>query len=818
MVVDVADLFFGLLFVNKHNLYAIIPVIVIGLYYLKKSQKKLLVLSRIIVAVLIIIALASPYTITTHTISDPHPAITVINDQSSSMGLFNRSVADAVCDSIHERNPTSQIRSFSGDQSPIGDKILQYSRGNDHIVLVSDVNSNYGRELVDAVSVASRSNTTVYVVAQTPTRNDASVEIVGSKTVIIGNKNVFGIVVAQAGTHIEYELVVKVDDEVVYRSDIDQNERIKVLKIPHTFDTLGSHVVSAEIAPKGGGSDYRSANNVFKKAVYVVPKPEVLLITDVQSNLRDIVCDQYDARISTHLSELNGTKAVILDNRYLDSLPAGEIAMLRDFVGDGRGLVVAGGDRSYDRGGYLDSEFEKILPVKSYPSEYYGRNDVVIVMDVSYSMAKTNKMLVDGKSFLEYGKGIVISILDDKEFRDDHVGVVAFGGQAYMISSLVYLGHDPTRDALKDTIRTINPKGELTTPLEEGLNMAEEMLANSAGARDVIILTDGPTRDVDYNSLRVVATRMRDKNIRMHFIHIMESPSPGVLSNRFASLAIDVGQYYQTDYPYSININTDQPDAEPTPTPPPEDAGTYAVSVFDTNHFITRDLELSGTITGYNDVTPKLGAKRLVATGEGKPVVCAWRYGLGRVVSWSTDNGNEWSSSLYTENNSQLISSTINWAIGDPRPEVGMVIEADDIFFGESSSITIISDTMPSLNFGGSSLDISRIAENTYTTEIDLGEQGVYYLSDYGIAVNYPLEYRDVGMNPDAEKTIQSYGGRVYNESEVGMLLSDVRRKSVRTVCEPMDQKMPFILAALALFLLEVIGRRVREIMRSKDE
>jgi len=381
MVVDVIDLLFGLLFVDKQVLYAIIPVIVIGVYYLKKSQKKLLVLSRMIVAALIIIALASPYTITTQTISDPHPSITVINDQSSSMDLFNRSVADAVCDSIHERNPTSQIRSFSGDQSPIGDKIMQYARGNDHIVLVSDVNSNYGRELADAVSVVSRSNTTVYVVAQTPTRNDASVEIVGSKTVIIGNKNVFGIVVAQAGTQILYELVVKVDDEVVYQSEIEQNERIKVLKIPHTFDTLGSHVLSAEIAPKGGGSDYRSPNNIFKKAVYVVPKPKVLLITDVQSNLRDIVCDQYDVRISTHLSKLNGTKAVILDNRYLDSLPAGEIEMLREFVGDGRGLVVAGGDRSYDRGGYLDSEFEKILPVKSYPSEYYGRNDVVIVRD-----------------------------------------------------------------------------------------------------------------------------------------------------------------------------------------------------------------------------------------------------------------------------------------------------------------------------------------------------------------------------------------------------------------------------------------------------
>jgi hypothetical protein len=560
MVVDVTDI----LFVNKHILYAIIPVLLVGLYYLKKSRKKLLVLSRMIVAALIIIALASPYTITTHTISDPHPSITVINDQSSSMDLFNKSSADAVCDSIHERNPTSQIRSFSGDQSPIGDKILQYARGNDHIVLVSDVNSNYGRELADAVSVVSRSNTTVYVVAQTPTRNDASVEIVGSKTVIIGNKNVFGIVVAQAGTHLLYELVVKVDGEVIYQSEIDQSERIKVRKIPHTFDTLGSHVVSAEIAPKGGGGDYRAPNNIFHKAVYVVPKPEVLLITDVQSNLRDIVCfhkavyvvpkpevllitdvqsnlrdivcDQYDARISTHLSELGDTKAVILDNRYLESLPSGEIEMLRDFVSDGRGLVVAGGDRSYDRGGYLDSEFEKILPVKSYPSEYYGRNDVVIVMDVSDSML--SDIIADtGVTFLDYEKGLVITILGDKEFQDDYVGVVAFGGEAHAVSQLAYFGHEPTRESLKDTIRTIAPTGYLTTPLEEGLSMAEEMLANSAGAKDVIILSDGNIKD--YASSLTVATRMKNKNIRMHFIQVMSSPT-SVLSS-YEKLADTVG-------------------------------------------------------------------------------------------------------------------------------------------------------------------------------------------------------------------------------------------------------------------------------------
>ena len=48
------------------------------------------------------------------------------------------------------------------------------------------------------------------------------------------------------------------------------------------------------------------------------------------------------------------------------------------------------------------------------------------------------------------------------------------------------------------------------------------------------------------------------------------------------------------------------------------------------NHYITSDLDINGTITGFNDVTPKPGAQKLVAMTDGKPVLTAWRYGLGR--------------------------------------------------------------------------------------------------------------------------------------------------------------------------------------------
>ena len=782
---------------------------------IKKSTKKILVLSRIVVAALIVIALAAPYTLTTHTITDAEPTITVIDDRSMSMDIFNATVADQVYGDIHDHNPSAQVKTFSGDQTPIGDKILQYARGNDHIVLVSDGNSNCGAGLADAVSVVSGINTTVYLISQSPDHNDVSVRVAGSKNVIVGNKNTFRIVVQQAGVHAAYELVVKVDDEVIYHSEIKQFDRTKILPITHAFTTLGTHIISASVTPDAGGDDHFQSNNAFDKSVYVVPKPSILLITDEESNLRDTVSDLYDVTVSGSGSAVQDKyKAVILDDRYIESMLPDDLKALRDFVSDGRGLVVVGGDRSYDRGDYLDSDFEKILPVKSYPSEYYGRNDVVFVMDISASTL-SDIVVGTGVKFLDYEKALMIDILDDKDFKDDRVGMVAFGGKAYEVSGLTYLGNDATRESLKETIMTIEPKGEITTTLDQGLAMAEEMLSNSVGSKDVIIISDGNIDAGIYESSRSIAARMNTANTRMHFIHVMSSPTN--LVTKFEDIAREVdGTYQQTTYPASVAISTVQPD-EPAPTPTPDESGTYTVSTFTKKHFITEHLDISATITGYNDVTSKLGAKRLVVTDEGKPIVCAWRYGLGRVVSWSTDNGGEWSSTLYTGNNSQLISSVVNWAIGDPRSEEGIVIEADDISLGDVCEITIMSDTIPNMVFGGDALDISRIAENTYTTSIDLDAEGVYYLSDYGIAVNYPVEYQDVGMNSDAEKVIQLHGGRVYNGSETDMLLTDVKRRSVRTAYEPVSQKTSFILAALALFLIEVIARRAREIVRRNE-
>jgi hypothetical protein len=249
----------------------------------------------------------------------------------------------------------------------------------------------------------------------------------------------------------------------------------------------------------------------------------------------------------------------------------------------------------------------------------------------------------------------------------------------------------------------------------------------------------------------------------------------------------------------------------------------------DTNHFITKYINLTASVTGYNDVTPKLGSGMLVATTRGKPILTTWGFGLGRVVSFTTDNGgNEnncypgstgtcWASEVYSGRNSQLISSMINWAIGDPRPKEGVVIQAEDIWAGTAGRVIVTSDTLPQVQLDKAPLDLSRTGPTTYETTINLETGDFHDISGYGIAVNYPLEYREIGFNEKLVQVIESNGGSVYNEEDVqGLLFMDIKEKAVRTVNEPKSEKEPYLLAALVLFLAEVIIRRLKDYRKDR--
>lgn len=801
-------------FENPYVLLLISPLILIGLYYMRRGVSKWIIFSRIIILSLLIIALASPYSLGITTVRDDAPRITVISDNTFSMDLFNKDTGKKIFDAMQPKTPT-KFREFAGLKSPIGDEVIAAAENN-NLLLVTDGNANYGKDLFDAISFVSQTGTKVFAVKQKPLHNDASVEIASAKNIIIGNDNVFNVVVRQAGTDISYRLDVEIDGTSVMSETFTQKEREKVIPVTGSFTSLGSHKMKATITP--GTEDRFTLNNVFYRSIFVVPKPKLLVVTgDTESPLYTITNTLYDvATMSSLPTELSSYKTVIIDNKGAAELNADT---LRNYVGNGGGLVVVGGESSYDKGAYNNSPTEAILPIISRSAEFKGGRNIVILIDSSGSTSFGSSI----------GRESRISLIDANAIsiirsigKDSHVGVVAFSGVT-RLTNILSMGAEANKLELENFIREIGPKGgDNPTDLDKGLQTAKDSLNSVSGTKEIIIISDGFIPPEGLAQTEKTVLDLTKEDIKIQFIQILFLEEARMPNDNYDMLAKAAGTDVILLYPdeRASTLIGESPSATPTPAETPSVTYEYPLATLDNGHFITKYINISASVTGYNDVIPKLGSGRLVATTSGKPILTTWSFGLGRVVSFTTDNGggeSRWASSVYSGENSRLISSMINWAIGDPRPKEGDVINAEDIWAGTSGRIIVTSGSVPQVKLDGAPLDLSRTGPTTYETTINLDTGDFHDVSGYGIAVNYPLEYREIGFNDKLDAVIESNGGRVYNEDEVqGLMFLDIKEKAVRTVNEPKSEKEPYLLAALVLFLAEVIIRRLKDYRKDR--
>jgi len=508
--------------------------------------------------------------------------------------------------------------------------------------------------------------------------------------------------------------------------------------------------------------------------------------------------DLYKLDISSELpSNLDSYKAIVLDDIAYSS----NLDRLGDYVREGGGLVVAGGEEAFELGGYRNSELEKILPVRSVPSVFEGGKTVIFVLDISLSLltAKTK----DGTTLLDYEKALAVELLKSPHFQDYKVGLVVFGTKAYDVLDPMPMSR--AKSILGERIMALAPTGTENSHLDNGLMLAWDMLNASGGEGELFVLSDG-----NLNNYPEVVARSVDllnqMNVATRLIQVQAFPG---MSGQLGSLAAKTGSEY-SEFVYPESLTTAIQEAASDESYSPESASGYVASVVNENHYITSDLQLNASLSGFNDVTPKPGAQRLVALLDGKPVLTVWRYGLGMVAALTTDDGIAWAGALYANDSSQIISSTLNWAIGDPRPQENLV-DANDGWVGSPLSVTINSNARPVF----SDAEVEKIGDNRYTATFTPNASGIYSIGSVSLAVNYPLEYRDVGINPDLDNLIMSNGGKVFSEDEAKRsLVAEAQRVSRRTVQERLSRRDILLAIALLIFLAEILYRKVDEMKR----
>ena len=784
---------------------------------IRKGAKRNLILSRVFIVALLIAALAGPYNPMPVTETDETPSITVLSDETASMDVYEDGVGQEVFDYLDGITATRMDR-LSGLRSDIGDEIMAAAALGGHIVVVSDGNNNFGRDVGETIDFVSNTGTNVYAVTQIPEQNDLGVEIIGARTAVEGNENLVGVVVRQALSDARYTLTIMVDGVPKFSESITQKSNEKTMSFSNNFYSLGPHLITAQIF---SGDDTRSENNVFNKTIFVVPKPKILLISpDTNSPLYQTLKSLYRLDTSALLdnSNLSDYKVVVLDN--LNEGWVGDASELREYVAAGGGIVAVGGDNSYDFGDYLDSDLESILPVESFSSTYAGSVNVVIVMDTSGSL--------DAHGAMDDEKAMVINLLMNMG-RDTNVGVVAFGSEAIEVSDgLLPFSSHANREGLIERVTRLKT-GHGGTSMDQGIKTAAEMLSNTSGEKYMLIFSDGAVdRSFDNSKLEIAGIDTTDTEMIFALINTNVALERALKTNNnrgdyFLKVLSDMagGEFYQLD----LNQRLDLKFGRESPEVPEDGAEAYAVVRLDEEHFITRFLNVTGGISGFNDVTQKVGAHRLVTTSLGKPIVTSWQFGLGRVVSFSTDNGKFWAGALFSGENARLMPSVVNWAVGDPRLDEGVVVHSSDIFIHTPGTITVYSDETPSMTFAGADIPLIQTEGRTYEGIVNPRSQGVFQLVvsavgvtvDDLVAVNYPLEYREIGNNPEFLEAVKRNNGGVYSvDQSKSLLFKDIKQNSIRTTIEKVSLKWLFLLAALLLFLGEVILRRARGIIDIK--
>lgn len=794
-------------------------------YKRRKRAKVYFFLSRFIILVLLLVAIAGPYIeVTEEHAGDPR--IMLLIDESNSMNLLNTDFLESFKSELKSRVPLITRTIGSGDDSSLGDGILDNLEQDTHVLLVSDGNVISGTGLDDVAFFAvNQLNSSISAIKLDEKNADASVFITGPETVVAGTSNTYVVEVTSTNKD-PVKITLMVDGQKVY----DQSTTERKVAITKEFN-VGTHKLEAFIS----SNDANERNNIFYKTVNVLEKPKILLLSQRTDPLESVLRELYTVDKKTSLpNDISDYYAIVANDVPASTL--NNVQTLHDYLIDeqggyyGGGLVVIGGFNSFDRGNYQNAPIESLLPVtvgKGTPKK--GNDNIVIVLDISGGTtgvryekecdAEGNCKwveVVDEVSALDIIKAQAHNLISSEKniLATNKVGVVAFG-----VQNIVEQGED---FQAADTVRVIEPIDNLYNnqarlqekiprlvgggPSEIGiaLRQAYNMLQTTSGQKYVLLLTDGNVAPRVQQEASSVISSLQKRGVQT-FIYGVGRSKENVKSDFLTSLAKTGDGLYEGPVfttaktsPARISIQWGDPDQKGF-------GDQFGLITFSLTHFITQGLDPTATLNGFNQVTPKSAARMLITTDFGQPALTTWEYGNGRVAALTVFTGSGLGE-LLNADNSLLITRVVNWAIGDPQRKEDFYVSLSDARINEPTTISVNSkETLSS-----SEVEFSKQG-NVYSTTITPDTVGFNQFFGADFAVNYIREEQYVGMNPYLNDTLAMTNGKLFSHEDVNDIVAHVAELSKRRVIQKELFIWPFVSTALIIFLIEIFIRRLNK-------
>jgi Ca-activated chloride channel family protein len=314
----------------------------------------------------------------------------------------------------------------------------------------------------------------------------------------------------------------------------------------------------------------------------------------------------------------------VLSNVPRAALGERELSALDGFVRDGGGLLVAGGADAYGSGGWQGTRLEALLPVLLDLPEREDEATLALALaiDRSGSMAGPKMELTK-----EAARATVETLPPS-----DLVAIVVFDSQA---APIVHLQRASNRVRILSDIGRIQASGG--TNILAGLREAFDELAPArARKKHIILLTDGQSPyegipdlidaanaqritisaigigdGADQAQLRMIATRGGGR--------FMPTRDPASLPRLFSREMSQVSRRSIVEEPTAVKV---QKHAEMLAGIP---------------------LETAPPLGGYAVTRPRPRAELLLGAPNGAPLLARWQVGLGQVTAWTSDVEPRWS-------------------------------------------------------------------------------------------------------------------------------------------------------------------------------
>ncbi len=608
----------------------------------------------------------------------------------------------------------------------------------------------------------------------------------------------------------DYQVLLIPDDDTYY-----QNNGLSAFS-----EVTGSPRILVVAPPVGEGMGYaaESRPDEYSNLVLALQSANYMVETVTPS------------RLPLELSELAGYASVVLVDVPARQLNQRQMETLQSYVRDlGGGLVTVGGPTSYGVGGYFRTPLEEMLPVDIQIHDQQRRPSlaIVFIIDHSGSMSETFSN-VTKLELAQEAAARSVELL----FPMDRVGVIAFDDTASWVVPMTDLT-DP--QPVMDAIGSIRIGGG--TDILAGIQaMAAVLPDDPTLVKHVILLTDG---GADPTGIPELVSRLyNDYGITLTTIGVGRDAAPYL-----ADLAtLGGGRYSFASDPSTIPAIFTEETILATRAYIVEET-TYPE--LQSSSSILAGIDSFPPLAGYIGTSPRETAQTILVSHLGDPILAAWQYGLGRVVSFTSDATSRWAHTWVTWEGfpvfwSQAVEYTLSRQMVSPlqiqvtRSGEDSILMVEALETSLSGSETInrywndyhMQANLVSPSGDVSVLDLDQVAPGQYQAIFQPSEQGVYLIQvngeppdpespplsgKTGWVLDYSPEYQTNNVASDALYRIAAgAGGRMASDDP-----ADIFEHSLTS---PRMQKpvWPWLLMAAA-FLLP-IDIAIRRLVLGKED